>query len=239
MPPSSVGKSSPPLWRGGRHGAGPSGQASALAAPFGASDDRSPISPALGCASSPSPLAAELPLQIPVLLAEEDARPRRRRCARRHDGQAGAPGRRPPCGREDQRLRRRITVSGPIVPGEGLPEQPTATTCTWTVTMKDATADVPVSIADFHSVDHLGAVFLMGLVPGRASPAVRPPQGPDAHLQAPGLRVDRRRHDAVGARPPTRRRRLGLHRRERLTDHARTTDGSRVKAGREPTRTDR
>jgi hypothetical protein len=64
----------------------------------------------------------------------------------------------------------RVTVSGPIVPGEGLPYQPAATTCTWTVTMKDATADVPVSVADFHSVDHLGAVFLMGLVPGEHPP---------------------------------------------------------------------
>ncbi len=63
-----------------------------------------------------------------------------------------------------------ITVDGPIVPGEGLPDQPAATTCTWTVTMKDASADVPVSIADFHSVDHLGSVFLMGLVPGEKPP---------------------------------------------------------------------
>ena len=63
-----------------------------------------------------------------------------------------------------------VTVSGPIVPGEGLPDQPAATTCTWTVTMKDASADVPVSIADFHSVDHLGSVFLMGLVPGEHPP---------------------------------------------------------------------
>jgi hypothetical protein len=63
-----------------------------------------------------------------------------------------------------------ITVSGPVVPGEGLPDQPQATTCTWTVTMKDASADVPVSVADFHSVDHLGAVFLMGLVPGEHAP---------------------------------------------------------------------
>jgi hypothetical protein len=69
-----------------------------------------------------------------------------------------------------------VVVSGPIVPGEGLPDQPAATTCTWTVTMKDASADVPVSIADFHSVDHLGAVFLMGLVPGeRPPPAVLHP----------------------------------------------------------------
>ncbi len=64
----------------------------------------------------------------------------------------------------------RVTVSGPVVPGEGLPDQPAATTCTWTVTMKDASANVPVSIADFHSVDHLGAVFLMGLVPGERPP---------------------------------------------------------------------
>lgn len=65
-----------------------------------------------------------------------------------------------------------VTVSGPIVPGEGLPGQPSATTCTWTVTMTDATGDVPVSVADFHSIDHLGSVFLMGLVPGEHSPPV-------------------------------------------------------------------
>jgi hypothetical protein len=71
-----------------------------------------------------------------------------------------------------------ITVSGPITPGEGLPTQPAATTCTWTVTMKDASADLPVSIADFHSVDHLGSVFLMGLVPGehRPPPVLHPGQ---------------------------------------------------------------
>jgi hypothetical protein len=69
-----------------------------------------------------------------------------------------------------------VVVSGPVVPGEGLPAQPDATTCTWTVTMKDATGDVPVSIADFHSIDHLGSVFLMGLVPGEhALPAVLHP----------------------------------------------------------------
>jgi hypothetical protein len=64
----------------------------------------------------------------------------------------------------------RVTVSGPIVPGEGLPFQSSATTCTWTVTMKDASADVPVSVADFHSVDHLGSVFVTGLVPGEHPP---------------------------------------------------------------------
>jgi hypothetical protein len=71
---------------------------------------------------------------------------------------------------ETSAFRVRITVSGPVVPGEGLPNQPTATTCTWTVTMKDANANVPVSVSDFHSVDHLGSVFLMGLVPGEHAP---------------------------------------------------------------------
>ena len=64
----------------------------------------------------------------------------------------------------------RVTVSGPVVPGEGLPNQQAGTTATWTVTMKGATADVPVSVTDFHSVDHLGSVFLMGLVPGEHAP---------------------------------------------------------------------
>ena len=85
----------------------------------------------------------------------------------------------------------RITVSGPVVPGEGLPDQPPATTCTWTVTMKDASATVPVSIADFHSVDHLGSVFLMGLVPGEHAPP------PSIH---PGqtLTFRRRAYELVG-----------------------------------------
>jgi hypothetical protein len=71
---------------------------------------------------------------------------------------------------DTNKFRVSVVVSGPIVPGEGLPDQSAATTCTWTVTMKDASADVPVSIADFHSVDHLGAIFLMGLVPGEHPP---------------------------------------------------------------------
>jgi hypothetical protein len=82
-----------------------------------------------------------------------------------------------------------ITVSGPIVPGEGLPYQPPATTCTWTVTMKDATADVPVSLADFHAVDHLGAYQVPHLVPGEASPpsVLRPGQALKFQIRAYSL----------------------------------------------------
>jgi hypothetical protein len=87
---------------------------------------------------------------------------------------------------ETKKFHVKVTVSGPIVPGEGLPYQPAATTCTWTVTMKDATADVPVSVADFHSVDHLGSVFVMGLVPGETvpPPVLRPGQTLTFQLRA-------------------------------------------------------
>jgi len=59
-----------------------------------------------------------------------------------------------------------VTVSGPVVPGEGLPYQPPGTTCTWTVTMRNATGDIPLSVADFHAVDHLGSVLDPKLAPG-------------------------------------------------------------------------
>lgn len=62
-----------------------------------------------------------------------------------------------------------VDVAGPIVPGEGLPYQPDSTTCTWTVTIKNATGDVPLRIADFHAVDHLGTVLQPKLAPGQSS----------------------------------------------------------------------
>jgi hypothetical protein len=63
-----------------------------------------------------------------------------------------------------------VTVTGPDVPGEGLPYQTAATTCTWTVTLTAATATVPIVIADFTGLDHLGTVYHPALVPGEASP---------------------------------------------------------------------
>jgi hypothetical protein len=64
----------------------------------------------------------------------------------------------------------RVVVSGPVVPGEGLPYQPRDTTCTWTVTMSGATGRVPVSLADFNSVDHLGRVYRLTFVQGQPVP---------------------------------------------------------------------
>jgi hypothetical protein len=69
-----------------------------------------------------------------------------------------------------------ITVTGPDVPGEGLPVQKENTTCTWTVTMSSAHGRVPVSLADFTALDHLGGVSLPALVAGsRRPPAVLRP----------------------------------------------------------------
>ncbi|MCU1597528.1 MAG: hypothetical protein QOK08_1825 [Actinomycetota bacterium] len=62
------------------------------------------------------------------------------------------------------------TVTGPEVPGEGLPYQTRATTATWTVTLTDATTDVPISVADFTSIDHLGAVYHPQFVAGQPKP---------------------------------------------------------------------
>ena len=64
----------------------------------------------------------------------------------------------------------RITVTGPEVPGEGLPYQSEATTCTWTVTIRTASLGLRVSVADFTTIDHLGMVYQPSLVPGQPSP---------------------------------------------------------------------
>jgi hypothetical protein len=58
-------------------------------------------------------------------------------------------------------------VVGPFVPGEGLPYQPSYTTCTWTISLSHVTGRVPISVADFDSIDHTGTVFKPYLVPGQ------------------------------------------------------------------------
>jgi hypothetical protein len=63
-----------------------------------------------------------------------------------------------------------VTVSGPEVPGEGLPYQARATTCTWTVTIAKVTGRVPVAAADFDSIDAYGNVYRPALVPGQPTP---------------------------------------------------------------------
>ncbi len=62
------------------------------------------------------------------------------------------------------------TVTGPEVPGEGLPFQTNATTCTWTVTLTAASAPVPIVIADFTTLDHEGRVYHPTVVPGSPVP---------------------------------------------------------------------
>jgi hypothetical protein len=79
-----------------------------------------------------------------------------------------------------------MTVSGPEVPGEGLPYQTPATTCTWIVTMSGATGRVPVAAGDFTSIDHLGAVYRPVFVKGQPVPPkfLRPGQRISFELRA-------------------------------------------------------
>lgn len=84
-----------------------------------------------------------------------------------------------------------VEISGPTVPGEGLPRQQPATTCTWTVTLSKATAAVPVSLADFNTIDHLGTIYQLSPVEGQAPPPAQVHPGETATFQV-------RAYEAVG-----------------------------------------
>ena len=80
----------------------------------------------------------------------------------------------------------RATVSGPVVPGEGLPYQADATTCTWTVTLSAASSSLPITVADFSTLDHLGTTYHPTLVSGQPAPpsTLVPGQSVTFELQA-------------------------------------------------------
>jgi hypothetical protein len=77
-------------------------------------------------------------------------------------------------------------VTGPEVPGEGLPYQAPATTCTWTVALSQATGPVPISVSDFDTIDDLGTRFQPSLVPDQPVPprVLRPGQRVTFELRA-------------------------------------------------------
>jgi hypothetical protein len=79
-----------------------------------------------------------------------------------------------------------VSVAGPEVPGEGLPYQAAATTCTWTVTITGTSGSVPVRPSDFSSIDHLGAIYRPALVAGQSTPptALKPGQKATFELRA-------------------------------------------------------
>jgi hypothetical protein len=78
-----------------------------------------------------------------------------------------------------------VTVSGPVVPGEGLPYQAAATTATWTVTVSHATGRVPISARAFSTIDSLGKTYYPGFVPGQPRPPamLRPGQSTSFELR--------------------------------------------------------
>ncbi len=52
-------------------------------------------------------------------------------------------------------------VTGPLVPGEGFEYQPRFVSATWTVHIFDVKGTIPLTAADFDSIDYSGAVFHM------------------------------------------------------------------------------
>jgi hypothetical protein len=75
------------------------------------------------------------------------------------------------------------TVSGPEVPGEGLPYQASADTATWQVTLSHATKPIAVRVRTFSVIDSRGHVYRPRLVPGQPRPprSIRP--GQTAHFE--------------------------------------------------------
>jgi hypothetical protein len=65
-------------------------------------------------------------------------------------------------------------VTGPLVPGEGYNYQPQYVVGTWTVHLWDVKGFIPLSTADFDSIDHLGTEFHLQVPQGTTMPkAVR------------------------------------------------------------------
>ena len=80
----------------------------------------------------------------------------------------------------------RATVTGPVVPGEGLPFRAAATTVTFQLTFESASTSIPLALAQFHAVDHLGAVYQLAPIPGQPGPppTVEPGQTVSFELRA-------------------------------------------------------
>jgi hypothetical protein len=79
-----------------------------------------------------------------------------------------------------------ISITGPDVPGEGLPYRARATTCTWTVTLAGASTPVPVALRDFTTIDDAGTIYHPTFVPGQPSPpaTLQPGHGVTFELRA-------------------------------------------------------
>ena len=83
-----------------------------------------------------------------------------------------------------------MSVTGPVVPGEGLPYQADYTTCTWTLTLSDATRTVPIRLSELTTLDQLGTVYRLAPVPHEPAPpaSVAPGQKVTFELRA-GMKV--------------------------------------------------
>jgi hypothetical protein len=62
-------------------------------------------------------------------------------------------------------------VTGPLVPGEGFTNQPKFVTSTWTVHVWGVTGHLPLTLADFDTIDHVSTEYHLQLVTGSTIPA--------------------------------------------------------------------
>lgn len=68
-------------------------------------------------------------------------------------------------------------VTGPLVPGEGFSYQPSYVTATWIIHIWGASHKIPLSAADFDSIDHTGNEYRLVPPPGTRMPGSVPAGG--------------------------------------------------------------
>lgn len=76
-----------------------------------------------------------------------------------------------------------IAVTGPEVPGEGFPNQPESTTCTWTVVITGERGTTPFTLPDLTAIDHFGATYPLTIVAGQPSVPISISAGESATFQ--------------------------------------------------------
>ncbi|MEO8750400.1 MAG: hypothetical protein ABI384_08375 [Allobranchiibius sp.] len=123
-----------------------------------------PTHPRASPTSEPAGTYGPLPTYLPTATAEPDAM------------LTGSPAR-PAVASEGDRVLAQLPggtvqaqVTGPIVPGEGLPYVAAATTCTWTIALDHATSTVPIRLRDFQVVDQRGHAYRLSYAPGTTPP---------------------------------------------------------------------
>ena len=73
-----------------------------------------------------------------------------------------------------------VSVTGPAVPNEGLLDEPDKTPATWIVTLRDASATIPLRLDDFTVKTQMGEVVDPHVAPGSSMPKEVVPGRPES-----------------------------------------------------------